>query len=378
MNRRDLLKSISLGLVATAVAPNLLSAKTNGFVSSLAPSKDNPLLLNFNENSNGMSLKAKQAVMDAMSLGFRYPDAQRDELKEHISSYFYHGIKRSSVALGNGSSENIQAIVQALINKHKDVQLVFPTPTFDYAELYAKAQGVKAIGVDLKKDFSFDVDKMKSIAKNFNGMTIFYLCNPNNPTATILSNNILEDWIKSAPANQFFLIDEAYADFVVNPNFKSAIKFVKDGCENVAVTRTFSKLYGLAGFRVGYSISSEKNTKDFTDFLAIDNINLFGAVAALESMKDKAFIAHSKKANEISRKIVTDVLDKFGLKYAESNANFIFHEVKGNVKDYQAKMKEHHVYVGREFAPITNYNRLTLGTPDEMKAFVKVFNEVMK
>lgn len=378
MNRRDLLKSISLGLVATAVAPNLLSAKTSGFVSSLAPSKDNPLLLNFNENSNGMSLKAKQAVMDAMSLGFRYPDAQRDELKEHISSYFYHGIKRSSVALGNGSSENIQAIVQALINKHKDVQLVFPTPTFDYAELYAKAQGVKAIGVDLKKDFSFDVDKMKSIAKNFNGMTIFYLCNPNNPTATILSNNILEDWIKSAPANQFFLIDEAYADFVVNPNFKSAIKFVKDGCENVAVTRTFSKLYGLAGFRVGYSISSEKNTKDFTDFLAIDNINLFGAVAALESMKDKAFIAHSKKANEISRKIVTDVLDKFGLKYAESNANFIFHEVKGNVKDYQAKMKEHHVYVGREFAPITNYNRLTLGTPDEMKAFVKVFNEVMK
>lgn len=92
MNRRDLLKSISLGLVATAVAPNLLSAKTSGFVSSLAPSKDNPLLLNFNENSNGMSLRAKQAVIDAMNLGFRYSDEQRDKLKEHISSYFYHGM----------------------------------------------------------------------------------------------------------------------------------------------------------------------------------------------------------------------------------------------------------------------------------------------
>ncbi|NLK66608.1 MAG: histidinol-phosphate aminotransferase family protein [Campylobacteraceae bacterium] len=384
MDRRTLLKYAGLTLAGASLVPQQALAKlaSNEYQVGVipTPSKETPLLLNFNENSVGMSKRAKEAVIASLDVGFRYPDSQREALIEKLASNF--ALKTENISLGNGSSENIQAVIQALIYRAKkdgkNIQVVAPAPTFSYAELYAGSQGVKTTQVNIKDDFSFDIEKMKDAAAKFDGYTIFYLCNPNNPTATITEDAVLKEWIKSAPKEHFFLIDEAYAELVVNPKFKTAIEYVKEGCENVAVVRTFSKLYALAGFRVGYAISSEENTAEFENFISIDNTNLAGAVAALASLEDKSFAKLSIESINTSRNIVTSTLDKLGLKYAESNANFIFHEVKGSVKEYQAKMKEHGVFVGREFAPITNYNRLTLGTPEEMMAFVKVLNSFRK
>ncbi|MDO5687121.1 MAG: histidinol-phosphate transaminase [Neisseria sp.] len=382
MDRRSLFKltGASMAGVALSSLPVAALARTETTYRPGAlprPSAKNPLLLNFNENSIGMAPSAKKAVIASLDKAFRYPDDQRAALVSELAAKF--GVSEKHISIGNGSSENIQGIVQAMIHKaqanKRRVQVIVPDPTFNYAELYAKSNGVDTVKVPLTQDLLFDVAAMQKAAATFKGNSIFYLCNPNNPTATITDGAVLRDWIANAPGNQFFLLDEAYAEFVTDARFVSGIEWVKQGYKNVAVTRTFSKLYALAGLRVGYAIAVPELIEQFEGFMSIDNTNLAAASAAVASLQDPNFQRRSVESISRSRAIVTQALDELGLKYVPSNANFIFHEVKGSVKTYQERMKAQHVVVGREFPPAVGWNRLTLGTPEEMTVFVRVLKD---
>ncbi|HBO37595.1 MAG TPA: aminotransferase class I [Pasteurellaceae bacterium] len=371
MQRRQLLQLTGATLATATLAPFMVNA---GGKISKALATDQPIKCNFNENALGMSPKARDAIKNTLDIGFRYPDDQRAELITALAKKYM--LEENFISLGNGSSENIQAIVQSQIIQAQKagqaVQLVVPNPTFNYAELYAQAMNIPVVKVELTPEFTFDVAKLKQAAKNFNGVTIFYLCNPNNPTSTIIPAESLFTWIKKAPINHFFVIDEAYAEFVTDKQFESAVKLVKEGIKNLAVTRTFSKLYALAGYRIGYLIAQPEIVVTAESLMALDNTNLAGAVAALASLQDPTFATLSVKTIEASRQIVQNALIELGLKYVPSNGNFIFHEIKGDVKTYQQRMKEMNIYVGREFLPIQGWNRLTLGTPEEMEMFVNV------
>ncbi|MGG4662905.1 pyridoxal phosphate-dependent aminotransferase [Providencia vermicola] len=379
MDRRSFLKSTSL--VAGGLALNSLINQAVAKTPTVElPDAKHPLLLNFNENSLGMSPKAKDAIIAALPNSFRYPDDARAELITSIGSLY--DLSDKHVSIGNGSSETIQATVAMLANKaksqEKKIQLVTPDPTFNYAELYSLPLGVQITKVPLKADLSFDLQKMEQAANNFDGLSMIYICNPNNPTAMITPHGQLDSWMSKASDNQFFIVDEAYAEFVEDPNFVSAIELVKKGQKNLIVTRTFSKIFALAGLRVGYGVAIPKVIAAVDEFLSIDNTNTAGAVAALASLKDKTFIAHSLKSNNLSRKIVETALNELGLEYAPSQANFIFHKVKGDVKTYKQHMADANVMVGREFPPAVGWNRLTLGTPEEMEQFVTVLKEFHK
>ncbi|UBX48799.1 aminotransferase class I/II-fold pyridoxal phosphate-dependent enzyme [Providencia alcalifaciens] len=376
MDRRSFLKSSSLvagGLALNSVL-NQASANTSALVK---PNAQHPLLLNFNENSLGMSPNAQKAVIEALPGSFRYPDDARSELIDNIGTL--HNLNSKNVTLGNGSSETIQAAVAMLANKARKeglkIQLVTPDPTFNYAELYALPLGVEITKVPLKSDLSFDLKKMEQIANDFDGLSIIYICNPNNPTAMITPHSQLDGWMKKVSDKQFFIVDEAYAEFVEDPQFVSAIELVQAGQKNLIVTRTFSKIYALAGLRVGYGIATPEIIEAVDEFISIDNTNTAGAVAAIASLKDKKFLEYSLKSNNLSRKIVETALNELGLEYAPSQANFIFHKVKGDVKTYKQRMKEANIMVGREFPPVMGWNRLTLGTPQEMEQFVAVLKE---
>ncbi|WP_265495266.1 pyridoxal phosphate-dependent aminotransferase, partial [Providencia heimbachae] len=227
----------------------------------------------------------------------------------------------------------------------------------------------------LKADLSFDLEKMEQLANNFGGLSIIYLCNPNNPTAMITPHSQLDKWMSKSSDKQFFIVDEAYAEFVEDPSFVSAIELVKKGQKNLIVTRTFSKIFALAGLRVGYGIASPEVIASVDEFNSIDNTNTAGAFAAIASLNDKSFIAYSLKSNSLSRKIVENALNELGLEYAPSQANFVFHKVKGDMKTYKDRMAEAHIMVGREFPPVVGWNRLTLGTPKEMEQFVIVLKQ---
>ena len=382
MDRRSFLKSTGIALggltAASLVTTGQAATGTVSPTAKAAPlSAENPLLLNFNENSLGMSPKARQAIIDALPGAFRYPDAAREALIEQIAAHF--SLTPEHISLGNGSSETIQAAVQMLVadaqKKQQPVQLIVPDPTFNYAELYAEPLGVNIVKVPLKADLSFDLAAMQAIADNFAGHSVIYICNPNNPTAMITPASQLAQWVNQAPPQQNFIIDEAYAEFVSDPQFKSAVEWVAAGKSNIIVTRTFSKIFALAGLRVGYGISVPAVTEQVNNFNSIDNTNIAGAVSALASLNDKPFIDYSRHSTDVSREIVVAALKELNLPYAPSQANFIFHKVTGDVKTYQQRMKENHIMVGREFPPVTGWSRLTLGTPEEMQQFVAVLKQ---
>ncbi|MFV8798276.1 pyridoxal phosphate-dependent aminotransferase [Yersinia sp. LJYL362] len=377
MDRRTLLKSSGLLLGGLTLGSVISGAQANNSKTApriLIPSEQQPLLLNFNENSLGMSPKAHQAIIDALPTAFRYPDAAREQLITNIAAEYQ--LKTENISLGNGSSETIQAVIQAVIHQaerdNKPIQLVVPDPTFNYAELYAKPFGIPIEKVVLTKEMAFDLPAMQKKVADFNGRSIVYLCNPNNPTATITPADLITAWVKNATPETLFILDEAYAEFVSNPAFSSAISLVQAGHRNVLVTRTFSKIFALAGLRIGYGIAHPELISMVENFVSLDNTNTAGAVAALASLQDKPFVQYSRQSTDQARRIVTQALDQLKLAYLPSEANFVFHRVTGDVKTYQNRMKQYHVFVGREFPPAVGWNRLTLGTPEEMIAFVTV------
>ncbi|UPK79517.1 aminotransferase class I/II-fold pyridoxal phosphate-dependent enzyme [Proteus vulgaris] len=373
MNRRSFLTSSSLVIGGLSLSSFVSSAYANeSLKNKLVFNAENPLLLNFNENSLGMSQKAKQAIIDALPNAFRYPDDARSALISELGKEFKLSDKH--ITLGNGSSETIQAAVQFVANKAqkegKAVQLIVPDPTFNYAELYAEPLGVKIVKIPVDSTLAFDLATMQKKAQEFDGISMVYLCNPNNPTAMLTPTSELSNWVKSAKENVFFIIDEAYAEFVSTPEFISAISLVVAGYKNLIVARTFSKIYALAGLRVGYGVAVPEVISQIDAFVSIDNTNTAGAVAALASLKDKAYVEYSRKSIDVSRQMVVDALKELNIEYAPSHANFIFHKVKGDVKTYQNRMKEANIMVGREFPPAFGWSRLTLGTPEEMSYFV--------
>ena len=287
MNRRSFLTSSSLVIGGLSLSSFVSSAYANETLKNkLVFNAENPLLLNFNENSLGMSQKAKQAIIDALPNAFRYPDDARSALISELGKEFKLSDKH--ITLGNGSSETIQAAVQFVANKAqkegKAVQLIVPDPTFNYAELYAEPLGVKIVKVPVDKTLAFDLATMQKKAQEFDGISMVYLCNPNNPTAMLTPTAALTNWVKSAKENVFFIIDEAYAEFASTPEFTSAIALVEAGYKNLIVARTFSKIYALAGLRVGYGVAVPEVIADVDVFVSIDNTNTAGAVAALASL----------------------------------------------------------------------------------------------
>ncbi|WP_193016902.1 pyridoxal phosphate-dependent aminotransferase [Proteus sp. FME41] len=373
MNRRSFLTSSSLVIGGLSLSSFISSAYANeSLKNKLVFNAENPLLLNFNENSLGMSPNAQKAIINALPNAFRYPDDARSALISELGKEFKLSDKH--ITLGNGSSETIQAAVQFVANKAqkegKAVQLIVPDPTFNYAELYAEPLGVKIVKVPVDNTLAFDLATMQKKAQEFDGISMVYLCNPNNPTAMLTPSADLSNWVKSAKENVFFIIDEAYVEFVSTPTFVSAIALVAEGYKNLIVTRTFSKIYALAGLRVGYGVAVPEVIAQIDAFVSIDNTNTAGAVAALASLKDAPYVEYSRKSIDVSRQMVIDALKELNIEYAPSHANFIFHKVKGDVKTYQNRMKEANVMVGREFPPAFGWSRLTLGTPEEMHYFV--------
>ncbi|MGE8355705.1 MAG: pyridoxal phosphate-dependent aminotransferase [Microvirgula sp.] len=379
MDRRTLLKSsgllvglAALGSRAVAQTPATAAPAANDSPAVFIPSADTPLRLNFNENSLGMSPRAKQALAAVLpGQSCRYPDDAREALVATIARL--NGLSDKQVILGNGSSELIHtAVLNAALMPN--AQLVVADPTFNNAEVHAKAMGLKTVKVGLTRDHVLDIAGMRAAADAHPGPSTIYLCNPNNPTATITPAAVIDKWIASAPDRVTFIVDEAYHEYVTDPRYQSAIKWVKQGKKNVIVLRTCSKVFGLAGLRVGYAFAHPDTIGQYDAHISIDNINLAGAATARASLEDAAWIRHSLASTAQGRAIAVEAFRRLHLDYMPSQANFIMHRIKGSTTAYQAEMKKRHVLVGRLFDHTDGWNRLTIGTPEEMRAFVKVLD----
>lgn len=379
MNRRDLLKLTGTILAGSIFTPSFANSKTLETLAELdLPLKDKePIYLHFNENALGMSSKAKKAILDTVDQTHRYPDNYIAELQQTIAKQ--NGVSIKQVSLGVGSSDLIRAVINLLgyqaKSKNKNIQLITPDPSFSLAEDHAKAMGIPVQAIALDQNYVMDIAKMKQAADNFDGYSIVYLCNPNNPTGTLTPSTTISTWVENAPQNTFFIFDEAYAEYIEDPNFESGLSFVKQEKQNVILLKTLSKLYAMAGMRVGYGLASEHFVEQLTPFITILNISTSAAVAANASLNDTVFVAKSLKMNQDSKAITIKALEELDLPYMPSHTNFIFHSINGDPQLFIKRMEQAGIIVGRPFPPYLQWSRVTLGTPQQMTQYVNTLKD---
>jgi len=175
----------------------------------------------------------------------------------------------------------------------------------------------------------------------------------------------VDEWIQDAPESVFFIVDEAYYELVDDASYWSALRWI-DRRPNVLVARTFSKIFGMAGLRIGYGMAHVDTVARFKEFQSKSSTTQLSAAAALASLDDDAFVAETLESNKAARALVYETLDELRLGYLPSHTNFLMHEIQGDLQDYIGRFLEQGISVGRPFPPMLGYNRLSLGTEEEM------------
>ncbi len=299
------------------------------------PTRGDELWLNWNESPLGASPAAREAVAAALDEAGRYPDLLRDRLIEALAAR--HDVARNEIVLGCGSTEILQMIVQSFAAP--DALLVMAHPTFEAVGRYQRPHDYRMERVPLTPEFAHDLSRMRRLAEAHPGPTLVYLCNPNNPTGTITPSAEIDAWIEEAKDGVLFAVDEAYYEYVKAPGYWSARKWTRER-ENVIVTRTFSKIYGLAGLRLGYAFAHPRTAVRLRAYMASDNANNLALAAALASLADESLIERGRRANDAARKIVERALDDLDLAFLPSHTNFLMHRIRGDLETYIARMKE--------------------------------------
>lgn len=322
---------------------------------------DGTVRLSSNENPLGLSPAAREAVVEALVNANRYPGEWATPVQEILSTRL--GVKPESVVLGAGSTEILQMAVQAFTSPR--APLVLAEPTFEDVPRYQRPFAYEMTAVPLAADMSHDLGRMREVAERGGRPAVVYLCNPNNPTGTLTPSRDVDAWIAAAPETTVFLVDEAYFEYAEHPAYWSALKWV-DSRPNVVVVRTFSKIYGMAGLRLGYGVAHPSTAQRLRDFICASNINVLASAAGLASMADEGLVARSLAVNSEARAIATSTLDGLGLEHLPTQTNFIMHRIHGELPAYIARMRAAGVRVGRAFPPMTGWNRVSFGLPAEM------------
>jgi histidinol-phosphate aminotransferase len=322
-----------------------------------------PIRLSANENPLGLSDAARRAIADGLDQANRYPGEWRSQLIAALAAK--HQVKPEQIVLGNGSTEVLQMLVQA---GGPDVTVIVADPTCEDVPRYAERVGVKIEKVPLAAGYTHDLGRMKDIADHASGPVLVYVCNPNNPTGTVTPSADVDRWIESAPERITFAVDEAYFEFADDPAYWTAQKWIATH-SNVVVVRTFSKIYAMAGMRLGYGIAHPAGAERLQRYAAGNNANQLALAAGLASLGDDAFARKSLDVNREAKQILVRCLEDLGLEHLPSQTNFMMHRIQGDLKDYNARMRERGLMVGRPFPPMLTYSRVSIGLPEEMRTF---------
>jgi histidinol-phosphate aminotransferase len=352
-----------------------LAAGTNALEGAMSPlsalvgtpgrrTSSGAVRLNSNENPLGISPAAKDALVEAIVLANRYPSDQQQVLVSKLAAA--HDVAENQVVMGTGSAEVLQMVVQAYAAPR--AKLVMADPTYEAVTNYQRTEAYELVKVPLTADHEHDIGRMREAAESSGHPALVYLCNPNNPTATITPSAAIDAWIAEAPEHVFFLSDEAYIQYVEDERMWSSLPWIGKK-RNVLVVRTFSKIYGLAGLRIGYGIAHPDTAARLSDFASRNNINQLAIAAAGASFQDQVLMDKCRAANRESRRMVETTLDELGLERMPTQANFLMHRINGGLATYRGRMAEAGFLVGRDFPPMLDWNRLSFGLPEDMGRF---------
>jgi len=322
-----------------------------------------------NENPIGPSPMAVQAILDNISKLNRYPDGSSYYLKEKLSEMF--GLPIEKIITGNGSNELIELTIRAFLSPEDEVVQAFPT--FLVYEKVVNGAGGELISVDLK-DFKISLDDIKEAITP--KTKIIFINNPNNPTGTGISKQEMMDFIKSVSDDIILVLDEAYIEFSSDKVAKGT-DFLNER-DRLIVMRTFSKLYGLAGLRVGYGFSSAEIVDYINRIRQPFNSNLLAQAAAIAALGDNEFVTETLNLVKDGLKYLYKSLDDMGLKYLPTETNFFLIKVPTGGKNiYQRMLREGVIIRSMESYGLGEYIRINVGLPEENERFIKSLKKVI-
>ena len=358
-SRRNFLRSVGAGTAAGIAARPL-----TGFSSAATLKYDDGLArLDNNENAYGPSKKVLDAIQSSIRGVNRYPLMEDHSLAEQIADV--HGVKLEQILLGCGSTDILRMAAFGFLGNGK--QLIQAAPTFEAIENYARAVSSDVISVPLTPRFFHDLNGME--ARISASTTLVYICNPNNPTASLTPRKDLESFIEKLPAYTFVVIDEAYHHYASQSGtYASFIDHPLDN-ERVIVTRTFSKVYGLAGLRLGYAVASPNTIRKMRQFASQDNINSIVTQAAFAALDDADGVNEFVRRNRDARQEFFNQAMARMVKPIDSHANFVMINTFHPADDVSQHFRKNNILIGRSFPSMSTYIRVSLGLPEEMRLF---------
>lgn len=333
--------------------------------------------LSSNENPYGPSSKALKAMTGDFSIACRYPDEHVDLLINALAKL--NRVSPDQILLGDGSGEILKLSASAftgpMTNRKKGSgrgTLVVADPTFEAILHHAQIVGANIVKVSLTTSFSHDLPKMTETANE----GLIYICNPNNPTASITPKDELRAFIAKVPRQTMILVDEAYHHYADSPDYESVIPLVNDH-PNLIIARTFSKVYGMAGLRCGYCVAQPEAIERMRPHQPWDSVNIMALAAAIASLDDADQVTNGCRLNSEAKAFLTGELEAMGYKQIPSQANFVMIDVKRPALPLIQALKQRRVQVGRLFPALPNHMRLTIGKKAEMEAFLSAFCQVI-
>ena len=393
MSRRRFAHLFGAGAAYAFAQPQISFAAPLLSTGPSALANANVVRLSSNENPYGPSPMALKAMTEAFRLAWRYPDEHTDLIIESLAKI--NGVNQDQILLGDGSGEILKLCAEAFTgpltaDNDRTVTLARPTrggalqfrpgrgklivadPTFEAILNHANINQAEVVKIPLTNSFSHDLTKMLAAA----GEGLIYICNPNNPTASITPKNEIRDFLAKVPRQTMILVDEAYFHYADSPDYETVIPLIKN-YPNLIVARTFSKIYGMAGLRLGYCVAQPETIQRLRPHQTWDSVNIMALAAGIASLNDSAQLANGRRMNSQTKNFLSGELENMGYKHVPSQANFLMIDVKRPVRPMIQALGQRGVQVGRVFPSLPNHMRVTIGKRPEMETFLTAFRQVV-
>ena len=326
----------------------------------------NAIKLASNENPLGPSKKALEVVDKVLTGLHRYPEGSGVKLREALADRAK--IQPSQVVLGNGSNEIIELLVRSFMQPGDEA--IMADLTFVVYQMIVKAAHGGPVMVPLQNS----CHDLETMAGRLTPKTrLIFICNPNNPTGTMVSQGQVDAFLRQIPDDVITVFDEAYYEYVTDRSFPDSLRYLGQG-KNVTILRTFSKIYGLAGLRIGYGLTTEEIAGILNRVRQPFNTNRLAQVAALAALQDDDHVQRSLGSNEEGKSMLCSAFQELGLKYLPTQTNFIYVDVGRPGQDIYSRLLKQGVIVrhieGRHL-------RVTIGLPEENRQFIEVLKQVL-
>lgn len=378
VSRRSFLRTLGAGGAAVALPLPLIAARGREATvaeswrgASFLPPPEG-IRIDSNENPYGPASQVLPAIRDVFGESSRYPDWTNAQLRATAAEFFK--VPEDHFLFGSGSSEILKVAVETFASARRG--LVTAAPTFELPTERAQDLGIPVNAVPVDAGLRLDLERMAAGAANAG---LVFLCNPNNPTGTVHGGSPIRDTIARilrASPDVVVLVDEAYHEFVSDPGYRSMLPLALEE-PRVVVSRTFSKVYGMAGLRLGFAVAKPDTLAKMAPHMVANGVSIPAGVAGWASLRAVGHAEREAAKNAEARAFTRRFFEEAGYKVAPSQANFLMVDIRRDIVAFRDACRKRGVMVGRPFPPLTTHLRVSMGTMDEMHRAAEVMREVL-